>query len=610
MSSERFEKDKEGGVGPGSYDLPPALDDHGAVILQGTERFQDVIPETPAHFYIYDDADKAKSQVGKPGRKGGPLTAKENRMPLGTVTQDIVKGSCETMELEQLRRRLATEERARLQAEESTRELATVKLAVENAHTALLAKEQNIKELQRQLEEANAATQEIMASDLEHLEGLRTRWEAQCAKTTKHIAVLIEAQDSAESYIDKQDSELARRGAAHTEAVEKQATLKAKLLKIEAKRAEASDLRAKAEEALRGTSQGLRQKSEEARGLGLQVAELNGRLFVAEQAQSSTLNRAKAAEERESILLEDASRLQGEVVAAFAARQGSEEALTIKQAKIEELQKDLCGLQREATCWQKRCEAAEAAVALHQSQEEELADLKKTNEEQAGQSRELMSTIQVFRRDLETLQAENHRLQDAEASREEDFERDMSRKAELTGHANHRQKIHYMKKLKDTNLELRAELKKAHQRQAQLEIQIHQLRSESLAPIMPCRSATICQSPRQGALSNAARRQTVGGTAADAPSPRKAEASLTTEEACRRYHFKDRELERLRTDYQHLLELLTRASLVSSAANSVTAVLESLRESVAFATSSSHREAASVEVPIRMLQEDFSEHAC
>lgn len=474
MSSERFERDKDStGPGPGSYEIPAALDDHGAVILAGCERFQDAVPDSPAKFYVYEDAGKVPSVplASKPIRKGlALLTAKENRCPNSStkeIKKDLSKGT----------------PRAQLSEDAATKQ-----------------------------EQASCADAALQTEDHcwppsvdDVIQGWRRQFAEYTQRTARHFEVLIKAQDNVEERADQQ-AELFR-----------------------------ADLAAAAKR-----EASLRQELHEAKASSVELAELRGRLFTAEEAMKQALERNEAL----SIKAHRAEEL--------------DEVLHCKSAQMAELEKASATLQNEANSWKVRATAAEHQIAVLRHQEEELQTLAKMTEEQGCRNKELLTTIQAFRKDVDLLKAENRQLREAEAAQEEDRNRDLEKQAEVSGHTNHKQKIHYMQKLKKLLLEARADVKKAQQKAALLEAHRPDQGFVSFTPRSerPSSASPLTRTASTPSLGGTrGRRQTFGGD----------RANVTVEEALRRCQIKERELEGLRTDYEHLLALLGRAAQTESA---------------------------------------------
>merc|ERR1712190_589412 len=84
------------------------------------------------------------------------------------------------------------------------------------------------------------------------------------------------------------------------------------------------------------------------------------------------------------------------------------------------------------------------------------------------QNRELLQTLHVFQRRCSEVEAENCCLRQSEGELEEKLKLLTNQCAEIMGHRNHKQKIHYTVKLQEENTHLRSEHKKARVQVAQL----------------------------------------------------------------------------------------------------------------------------------------------
>jgi len=111
------------------------------------------------------------------------------------------------------------------------------------------------------------------------------------------------------------------------------------------------------------------------------------------------------------------------------------------------------------------------ARTLELAQElEEFSLVGGPSEELRTQNRELVLTVNQFKRDAELLDAEARGLKDRLAVFETDLERVQGQHAELTGHINHKQKIKHTMQLKEEISSLRTKLTQAYQRITKLEV--------------------------------------------------------------------------------------------------------------------------------------------
>lgn len=173
MSAERFEKEHKSGVGPGSYQIPSFVDHQASSTGTGLERSQldPGLESSGGSFQVYDDA-------GERGPKAAPRTprrrlfgtAKENRQPQVSHSAGSLFGGrgsnliYEPAEGEPPKRsgRPApfAEEKLRLQAEAKAGDLAMARKSVARLQAQLQAKDRQLEELQKRLEELSASQSE------------------------------------------------------------------------------------------------------------------------------------------------------------------------------------------------------------------------------------------------------------------------------------------------------------------------------------------------------------------------------------------------------------------------------------------------------------------
>jgi len=172
MTAGRFEKGKEEcAIGPGSYELPTTLDEHGMRIT-GTERFAEGgDDDVPGPGFLEDVAatatPKALTRTPSKGRKGLAPSSKENRGAQTPGAQDkfapkklAMGGSSEARELEQLKKQLTNEERLRLQAEGKAADLVAAKKWASEAQLELTSKDKKLESMQKKMEEITAQNRE------------------------------------------------------------------------------------------------------------------------------------------------------------------------------------------------------------------------------------------------------------------------------------------------------------------------------------------------------------------------------------------------------------------------------------------------------------------
>mmetsp|Transcript_108120 Transcript_108120/g.187658 ORF Transcript_108120/g.187658 Transcript_108120/m.187658 type:complete len:1584 (-) Transcript_108120:39-4790(-) len=216
-------------------------------------------------------------------------------------------------------------------------------------------------------------------------------------------------------------------------------------------------------------------------------------------------------------------------------------------------------------------------------------------EEFREQCRELMETVNQFRQQQESLMMENKSLKENLSLFEDDLEKVSDRHAQLIGHVNPKQKIRYTLKLKDEKNELRSELNKTRSRLAQLECA---RRSESLfealaslgygsvhGPVggspqpVPARRHQHSTPPRvvghgllspEHSISSRTPRRNArslrGGASVGGESDTGDHRLYLSERQCQ---MQERTLERLTTDFQHIVALIEKAVVADEASTGV-----------------------------------------
>lgn len=597
----------------------------------------------------------AKAQLDERGRKVEELSSQV------TETEHMRK------EVAGMRERLQAAAAGEVQLKEKTAEVTKFKeAAAEQARAAAAA-----------LEEAGAARAAVLEAAIRSFDGLVERIFDQAEADQEGVRQLTEEHERLRQSALAQVREARDRAGGLEAALRKsrgaEAELASQLAVKEASLAAALELREKERAAQAEELRAAREeeRSEGERRLGAQLAELRGRLYTAESARDLSAASQKELERqlaasKESDLVEaqqlqgEVTRLQAELAAAGLSCEAEQEAREQLARQLEEESSSLlqAQLQNEALTaeaeamrgsWLKdeararareeeldeslRAEAqkrqAESAAIEEERRSltaqakragEDIAAMERSCEEERGQNRELLASIEVLRRDSCALQAENQVLKDAEAALKGDLEGVLDDRAKMAGHANHRQKIQYTHKLKEDNLMLRSELQKAQNRVRELNVlKIGAPRSSPAAlkgkmSPSPARvvgdagqvraaSPRLLQVPpmpvlgRGGARPSTSRQAPAAAAAAEAHE----DAGLTAAEAARRGRMQERALERVTADYRHLLELLEHASL-SEKGEAAAAVLEKLRRSSSAAPSdaaASARPAADGETNIR-----------
>mmetsp|Transcript_44409 Transcript_44409/g.106255 ORF Transcript_44409/g.106255 Transcript_44409/m.106255 type:complete len:638 (-) Transcript_44409:9-1922(-) len=157
MSAERFEKERQSHIGPGSYRIPAVFDD-GSVTSDKSQQQDGEL--SVGSFQVYEDVPErvsSKPQVAPrtPKRKtlGATKAGQENRAPLAqaALAGAAAKGGAaggvqEGSDVEQLRRRLQN-------AEANVADIAVAKRSAARAHSQVQAKERQMEDLRRQVED-------------------------------------------------------------------------------------------------------------------------------------------------------------------------------------------------------------------------------------------------------------------------------------------------------------------------------------------------------------------------------------------------------------------------------------------------------------------------
>lgn len=231
-------------------------------------------------------------------------------------------------------------------------------------------------------------------------------------------------------------------------------------------------------------------------------AEVCGELFTSQQVAALSRDKHQElqgqlnttslqAEAKKAELVAETERLRAELYEALAGRAEAHQAVAAKEARVaslnqelQELQSDLENFRYKAQEAEKRLQGqvkeleslrvvaaeAESSRALAQQQKEELEHLRRECEEYRKQSAEILESMQVSQKEMQSMVAELHSLRASDARFESNQASEMERNAQSAGHNNHRQKIHHIINIKEDNRTLRTELKKARQKIAQLEV--------------------------------------------------------------------------------------------------------------------------------------------
>ncbi|CAE7231794.1 Hmmr [Symbiodinium sp. CCMP2592] len=202
---------------------------------------------------------------------------------------------------------------------------------------------------------------------------------------------------------------------------------------------------------------------------------------------------------------------------------------------------------------------------VQKRQDEDIATCLKENEELRACNRELAQSLQQFKQENDQLHVDNSSLLESVALFEGDLGKVADRHAQLIGHVNKKQKIRYTVKLKEECAQLRLDLNKARHKLMQLE---GSRRSDSLYGALaslgysPAPAVQSSPQPKQRSQEQSPNSPFQQPQAAPAPvrvSPRCANTARgQLEEAQRRVRLQECALERVNSDFRHLLALVQR----------------------------------------------------
>jgi len=341
-------------------------------------------------------------------------------------------------------------------------------------------------------------------------------------------------------------------------------------------------------------------------------------LFTASR-EASTLSRSKF-DERQSVFQARMEEVESQAAEAGDARAEAELALSAVKSEVATLQDEKAQLSKklssaevdgarrlaefgaETARLEREVQTASADDARVKRATKDLETCDKENEVLRLHNRELSITMQQFKQENEQLVIDNRSLLESVALFEGDLEKVSDRHAQLIGHVNKKQKIRYTVKLKEECAQLRLDLSKARHRLMQLEgvrrcdslfgalsslgyaptVIEHEVKSSAAkgrpSGQEPSSSPAASPQPKLGAL------HTAGGARSSlVPSPLRAVAdgrtsrisprilvggapavvrgasaaqAQATEEALLRCRIQERALERVNSDFQHLVSLV------------------------------------------------------
>lgn len=261
-------------------------------------------------------------------------------------------------------------------------------------------------------------------------------------------------------------------------------------------------------------------------------------------------------------------------------------------------------LERENNRLQQQIQKSTGADRCIQRKAQDFESCEKENKQLRERNQELSITMQQFKQENEELLMDNRGLLESVALAEGDLEKVSDQHAQLIGHVNKKQKIRYTMNLKDDRNRLRRDLEKARQRLNHLE---GSKRSDSLFGALASLGyapVAVQQSPMHGPAAKN-RRATVLGAAAEQPgssppgggqgaSGRPLQARITPrrlagpassgqskvlardgprlEEFQRRCRIQEGALERINSDFRHIVALVERAIVGDCPPSSAAAV--------------------------------------
>jgi len=235
-------------------------------------------------------------------------------------------------------------------------------------------------------------------------------------------------------------------------------------------------------------------------------------------------------------------------------------------------------------------------------QSEDVLRLEREAEDLHQQNAQLLISFQQFKMELEMTNGENQTLQETLNMYEMNLEKATDQNAQLSGHANPKQKIRHMVNLKEENKELREQLKKASQRITQLGVSrkgegllealasfshAHGLGHDQLSVAPSTCGRSVAETPgpatSKGGVDKTPKRpgtptRKAPLSARGARNPRsEAEEQMRREDEERRLQMQERAVERVQTDFQHFIALIERACGLEDSSPNPAALLERLR---------------------------------
>lgn len=198
----------------------------------------------------------------------------------------------------------------------------------------------------------------------------------------------------------------------------------------------------------------------EAHALSLEAA------LEAAEAKAAAASECQAKQSTIDALLAEQQRLQADADKSKWAQQQSELFSKAKDLAEEQLKQTKV----EAENWKTKLEAVSFDEGRARQREEDLKLLQREGDELSRQNQELLASVRDLTEAMDALKSENAGFRDSDELLREQLDGEAHRNAEMAGHANHKQKIRYVVKLRSENLQFREELTKARQRIMQLEV--------------------------------------------------------------------------------------------------------------------------------------------
>jgi len=431
---------------------------------------------------------------------------------------------------------------------------------------------QPLQERVAELEQANVAMEEERAALLGMKDAMSLELEA--LRTFRDTAMELEqgksAMDEEMASLRDRATELEQGKSAMAEEI---AGLRDRAIELEQGKAAAADESA----GLRDRVNGLEQSKS---AMADEITVLRDRAIELEQAKSAKSAMAEEIDalRNKAIALEQTKSAMAEEIAGFR-----DKVIDLEQGKISMAEK-IAGLENSKDTLQKEVEKLRPLEERVEELQQEVKRSAKTAmlqevetsecEKQRAQIKELSVTMQNYKQENEALVVENCRLSESLAIFEEDLDKVSHRNAQLIGHVNPKQKLRYTLKLKDEKNQLRVENDKLRSRLLQLE---GSRRSESLFEALASlgyggsvgtveRNVTRTPSKKSPEPASSLMRSPQSCAAQLAvPSSRRPSGGLGTEEQLQdtthRCRVQERALERVNTDFQHLVSLIESAVL-------------------------------------------------